>query len=101
MANFKVGITRFRKEAGRTMEQLLNIGDFVEGAHLPFLSSPMPVVWYMIRMHPNYDLKAGVEAIARSRRLGLCPEGTTDHQRRLEPAHCEDGSDLSRRAVRS
>ena len=58
MANFGAGDHEIGA-GGQTMEQLLNIVDFVaEGAHPPFLSSPMPMVRYMIRMHPNYDLKA-------------------------------------------
>jgi transcription antitermination factor NusG len=40
------------------MTALYAIGDFIDTARYPILSTPMPVVWYMIRMHPNYDLKA-------------------------------------------
>lgn len=40
------------------MQELLKIGDFVEFVEHPALSTPMPALWYMIRMHPNYELKA-------------------------------------------
>lgn len=36
----------------------LNIGDFVEFVEHPVISNPMPVIWYMVRLHPNYDLRA-------------------------------------------
>lgn len=36
---------------------LLNIGDFV-GFVDPIISAPMPKVWYALRLHPNYDVKA-------------------------------------------
>lgn len=39
-------------------QQLLNIGDFVECEQQPVVSTPLPALWYMVRMHPNYDLKA-------------------------------------------
>lgn len=41
------------------MAALYNIGDFVEMVQQPVMSAtPMPLVWYLLRLHPNYDLKA-------------------------------------------
>jgi transcriptional antiterminator RfaH len=40
------------------MTALLNIGDFVEFVSHPAISTPLPAVWYLLRLHPNYDLKA-------------------------------------------
>jgi len=39
-------------------QALLNIGDFVGYIEPPVKAVPIPNVWYMLRMHPNYDLKA-------------------------------------------
>jgi len=40
------------------MAQLLNIGDFVEFVPEPVIATPLPKLWYLLRLHPNYDLKA-------------------------------------------
>ena len=40
------------------MSALYNIGDFVEYMPQPSISTPMPSLWYLLRLHPNYDLKA-------------------------------------------
>ena len=41
------------------MSQLLPIGDFGECISWgPVAAAPMPKLWYMLRLHPNYDLKA-------------------------------------------
>jgi len=40
------------------MAQLLNIGDFVEYVQEPVIATPLPKLWYLLRLHPNYDLKA-------------------------------------------
>ena len=40
------------------MTALYNIGDFVEFVERPALAKPLPKVWYLLRLHPNYDLKA-------------------------------------------
>lgn len=39
-------------------EALLNIGDFVGFVEKPCPSTPIPSVWFLLRMHPNYDMKA-------------------------------------------
>jgi hypothetical protein len=40
------------------MTALYNIGDFVEFVERPALVKPLPKVWYLLRLHPNYDRKA-------------------------------------------
>jgi transcriptional antiterminator NusG len=40
------------------MQALLNIGDFIEFVEQPAVSVPIPKLWYLLRLHPNYDLKA-------------------------------------------
>ncbi len=41
------------------MTQALQIGDFVGFMPPPVvIAAPMPQRWYILRMHPNYDLKA-------------------------------------------
>ena len=40
------------------MKALLNIGDFVGFVQGAEKASPMPKLWYLLRLHPNYDLKA-------------------------------------------
>jgi transcription antitermination factor NusG len=41
------------------MQALYQIGDFVETTQPPpVIATPMPLVWYLLRLHPNYDLKA-------------------------------------------
>ena len=40
------------------MTQLLHKGDFVEFMPRPVIAAPMPQVWYLLRLHPNFDLKA-------------------------------------------
>jgi transcription antitermination factor NusG len=40
------------------MQALYQIGDFVEIVQPPVIAMPMPLVWYLLRLHPNYDLKA-------------------------------------------
>lgn len=37
---------------------LYSIGDFVGMVQHPVISSPMPQLWYLLRVHPNHDLKA-------------------------------------------
>ncbi len=37
---------------------LYHIGDFIETVQPQIIATPMPVVWFMLRLHPNYDLKA-------------------------------------------
>jgi len=37
---------------------LMKIGDFVGYVEQPAVSAPMPKLWYLLRLHPNYDLKA-------------------------------------------
>lgn len=39
-------------------QAVLNIGDFVGFIDQPVKVVPIPKVWYMLRLHPNYDLKA-------------------------------------------
>lgn len=38
--------------------QLWNIGDFVEFVPMAINTSPLPKLWYLLRLHPNCDLKA-------------------------------------------
>lgn len=40
------------------MSALYAIGDFIEYVELPVRVAPIPAVWFMLRLHPNYDLKA-------------------------------------------
>lgn len=40
------------------MTALYAIGDFVETMERQAISTPLPKLWYMLRLHPNYDLKA-------------------------------------------
>ena len=41
------------------MTQALQIGDFVEFMPPPVMqAAPIPKLWYLLRLHPNYDLKA-------------------------------------------
>jgi transcription antitermination factor NusG len=40
------------------MSALYSIGDFVEFVEQPAITAPMPSLWYLLRLHPNYDLKA-------------------------------------------
>lgn len=41
------------------MSALYSIGDFVEVVQQPItIASPIPSLWYLLRLHPNYDLKA-------------------------------------------
>jgi len=40
------------------MSALYAIGDFVEFIDRPIISERMPSLWYLLRLHPNYDLKA-------------------------------------------
>jgi transcription antitermination factor NusG len=40
------------------MTALYSIGDFVDCTPQPSIASPMPALWYLLRLHPNYDLKA-------------------------------------------
>jgi transcriptional antiterminator RfaH len=40
------------------MNALLNIGDFVGMVERPVVSARTPNLWYLLRLHPNYDLKA-------------------------------------------
>lgn len=40
------------------MQALFSIGDFVEFVEHPAVSAPMPKLWFLLRLHPNYDLKA-------------------------------------------
>jgi transcriptional antiterminator NusG len=37
---------------------LYSIGDFVEFVKEPVMSIPIPKLWYLLRLHPNFDLKA-------------------------------------------
>jgi transcriptional antiterminator NusG len=37
---------------------LYSIGDFVEFVQEPVMSIPIPKLWYLLRLHPNFDLKA-------------------------------------------
>jgi transcription antitermination factor NusG len=40
------------------MNTLYNIGDFVGHVDRPVMVAPMPKLWYLLRLHPNYELKA-------------------------------------------
>ena len=40
------------------MTALYAIGDFVDHQPTQLPSNPMPNLWYLLRLHPNYDLKA-------------------------------------------
>src|SRR5258708_21187148 len=40
------------------MTALFNIGDFVEFVSRPEVINPLPAVWYLLRLHLNFDLKA-------------------------------------------
>ena len=40
------------------MSALYHIGDFIEYVPQSSVSTPMPSLWYLLRLHPNYDLKA-------------------------------------------
>lgn len=40
------------------MQELLKVGDFIEFVQRPIVAAPIPQCWFMLRMHPNYDLKA-------------------------------------------
>lgn len=39
-------------------QALLKIGDFVGTVEQPPIAVALPKMWYLLRMHPNYDLKA-------------------------------------------
>lgn len=40
------------------MSALYSIGDFVEFVEQPAVVASLPKLWYLLRLHPNYDLKA-------------------------------------------
>ena len=40
------------------MTALYTIGDFVGHIEPALTSAPMPALWYLLRLHPNYDMKA-------------------------------------------
>lgn len=39
-------------------DALYNIGDFVEFVERPVKNISIPKLWYLLRLHPNFDLKA-------------------------------------------
>jgi transcriptional antiterminator NusG len=47
------------------MTALYNIGDFVEFVEQPAISTPMPSLWYLLRLHPNCDLRAERQLLER------------------------------------
>ena len=47
------------------MTALLQIGDFVEFVAQPVMAAPMPKVWFLLRVHPNHDIKAERQLHAR------------------------------------
>jgi transcriptional antiterminator RfaH len=47
---------------------LYKIGDFVGKVEHEAVSAPMPKLWYLLRLHPNYDLKAERQLLER----GIC-----------------------------
>jgi hypothetical protein len=49
------------------MTTLYNIGDFVGIVERAAIAVRIPSVWYMLRLHPNYDLKAERQLIERGR----------------------------------
>lgn len=40
------------------MTALYSIGDFVGIVERPFMTAQMPALWYLLRLHPNYERKA-------------------------------------------
>lgn len=48
-------------------QALLSIGDFVGMVERPTMAMRNPKIWYMLRLHPNYDLKAERQLLERGR----------------------------------
>jgi transcription antitermination factor NusG len=47
------------------MTALYAIGDFVGTVERPAMAAPLPKLWYLLRLHPNFDLKAERQLLER------------------------------------
>ena len=47
------------------MTALYAIGDFVGTVERPVMAAPLPKLWYLLRLHPNFDLKAERQLLER------------------------------------